>query len=310
MLFLTCGPQSPAAQPKVQHQGIRGRDYYVYVPSSLQPGPAPVFMILHGHAPGQVLDGELTIKLYGLIAKAEANGFILVAPSATPCPAGQMAGSLFWNSGMGKTCPESKADDVSFLKEVVTDLPRKFKVQIDPKRVFIAGHSGGAMMAYRMACEAFEVVAAVAAVEGAYPPGKACEMPNPVSVIAFHGTGDTSLPYIKGQSITECLVNNTDPYYCYRGNTAGQTIDILATANKCDPMATSLRTSPAQQSTLTTSNLKVPSRTTLTYTKCRSRSEVQFHKLQNGEGNNFGAHFYWPQEHTDLIWEFFAGHPR
>jgi polyhydroxybutyrate depolymerase len=55
-------------------------------------------------------------------------------------------------------------DDVAFLDALLDDLAGAYRV--DPRRVFATGMSNGAMMAYRLASELSERIAAVAPVAG------------------------------------------------------------------------------------------------------------------------------------------------
>jgi polyhydroxybutyrate depolymerase len=69
---------------------------------------------------------------------------------------------------------------------------------IDAKRIYSTGNSNGAMMSLRLACEAPQVFAAVAANAGslATPLAPACTLASvpPVSVLLMHGTADTFSP--------------------------------------------------------------------------------------------------------------------
>jgi len=284
--------------------GTSNRRYFYYLPPNFNASrKTPVLMILHGSG----VNGAATLRLYGLIAKANKEGFILVAPDATPCPEGPAEGAAFWNSGAEKTCPLSQADDVGFLRAVVADLSKGLKLTPDPRRLFIAGHSGGANMAYRMACEASDLFAAAGTVAGVYGP-RACPMSQPVSIIAFNTTSDLAVAYSKGPSLTNCLMDQkAAPEVCFRSNSVPQTIDVFMQANQCARVA--------QRQTVvelaTPGNLAPPTRTVLTYTQCRSNVEVQLNRLEMGaESSNAMAHLYWPTTLTDLIWQFFQNHSR
>jgi polyhydroxybutyrate depolymerase len=91
---------------------------------------------------------------------------------------------LRWNAG---SCCGNQYDDVRFVRDLVTKLESDYC--IDPKRVFATGFSNGAMMSYRLACEASDTFAAVAAVAGAVTIDD-CRPERPVPVLAFHGTAD------------------------------------------------------------------------------------------------------------------------
>jgi polyhydroxybutyrate depolymerase len=69
----------------------------------------------------------------------------------------------------GNTCcgPAQRqgVDDVGFAVAVLADVARRTRV--DPRRVYATGHSNGAMMAYRLASERADLIAAIAPVAGA-----------------------------------------------------------------------------------------------------------------------------------------------
>jgi polyhydroxybutyrate depolymerase len=87
------------------------------------------------------------------------------------------------------------ADDVAFISRLIdrltTDLP------IDKSRIFIAGVSGGAFMAYRLACELADRIAGMASVAGAMLVDS-CHPTRPVSILEMHGTDDSNVPYDGG----------------------------------------------------------------------------------------------------------------
>jgi polyhydroxybutyrate depolymerase len=90
----------------------------------------------------------------------------------------------------GNCCGQAAAtgvDDVEFTRRLLDELAAV--VTIDPKRVFATGMSNGGIMAYRLASELSDRIAAIAPVSG--PMGtKTCAPRRPVSVIHFHGTDD------------------------------------------------------------------------------------------------------------------------
>lgn len=95
-----------------------------------------------------------------------------------------------------------KADDVAFLSALIAHL--KETLAVDPKRVYMAGHSSGAMMTYRYAAERGGDLAAIGAVAGSVGSDYGTDGTHsiripapvaPVSVIAFHGKADPTVPY-------------------------------------------------------------------------------------------------------------------
>ncbi len=282
---------------------VRRRYVYYLPPNFIASRKTPVFLILHGTG----IDAASTIRLYGLIEKANETGFLLVAPEASPCPEGVSKGTPYWNSGGEKTCPKSRTNDVGFLRAVLEDLSKGLKFTPDRNRIFIAGHSGGANMAYRMACEASDIVAAVGTVAGVYGP-RACPMREPVSVIAFNATSDLAVAYSTPPTVTNCLMNQrASPELCFRSNSVPQTIDLFMSANQC---TREVRIQEFAEP-VASGRLSPPKQTAMTYTRCRLNAQVQLNRIDSGpESSNPLYHLYWPKSFTDQMWRFFLDHSR
>lgn len=172
------------------HDGIT-REYLVHVPKSYRARPTPMLIALHGG--GGDADFQADDAKYGLIGKSEAAGFIAVFPNGySRMPSGVLA---TWNAG---TCcgaaQRNNVDDVSFIREVIRRMERQ--ATIDRRRVFATGMSNGAMMSWRLACEAPEI-RAIAPVEGTDNTA-ACRPAHPVAAIQFHAADDPNVPFNGG----------------------------------------------------------------------------------------------------------------
>jgi tetratricopeptide (TPR) repeat protein len=122
------------------------RTYYLYVPKSVEPStPVPLVVLLHGSDHVGLSLAEKWDKL------AEKEGFIIVAPDS--------ADSSKW------TVP---ADGPAFLHELVDSIRTRYP--INTKRVYLFGHSGGAVFALLMSLYESEYFAATAIHAGALPP--------------------------------------------------------------------------------------------------------------------------------------------
>ena len=140
------------------HRGMT-RFYLVHVPKSYRGQPMPLLLALHGG--GGNADYQANDSKYRLIAKSEQAGFIAVFPNGYSRLGGKLA---TWNAGA--CCAgavRNQSDDVGFIRTVI----RRVEIQanVDPRRVFATGMSNGAMMSWRLACEAPEI-RAIAPVEG------------------------------------------------------------------------------------------------------------------------------------------------
>src|SRR5262245_59516269 len=131
--------------------GGRTRTFRVHVPPSYT-GRRAVPLVLDLHALGETLG--LQQYLSGFAQKSDEAGFIVVWPQGV---------SASWNGD--ECCGAALAqnlDDVGFLRALVGLLAAVGN--IDHSRVYATGHSNGASMAHRLACEAADVFAAVAPV--------------------------------------------------------------------------------------------------------------------------------------------------
>ncbi len=167
-------------------QGELKRSYKVHIPPSYDgKNPLPVVLVLHGAA----MNGPIMEWFCGLSKKADEAGFIAVYPNGTG-PGGTL---LTWNAGAfpGALNPQ-RADDVAFIRNVLDDLA--VAARVDRKRVYAAGISNGAMMAYRLAAEMPERIAAIAAVAGVMCLDKP-EPKRPMPILHFHGTRDALVPF-------------------------------------------------------------------------------------------------------------------
>ncbi len=187
---LAAGPQlSPLrAGDYTRHTtvGELQRTYHVHVPPGYDPRkPAPVVLVLHG----ALMNGPIMEWFCGVSKKADEAGFIAVYPDGTG-----PGGSLFtWNAGVfpGKLNPK-RADDVAFIGKLLDELP--YLLRVDRKRVYVAGMSNGAMMAYRLAVEMPQRFAALCAISGTLALEHA-EPRVPMPILHMHGTKDGLIPF-------------------------------------------------------------------------------------------------------------------
>lgn len=167
------------------------RPVTVHVPSSYDPAtPTPLLILLHGYS----VDGATQNFYFGLAAVAEERGLLYAYPDGT------VDGSMenFWNAT--DACCNlygSSVDDSGYLLGLVDEIVSK--VNVDPKRIYFAGHSNGGFMSYRLACDASDRIAAIVSLAGAsYEDPTDCSAPAPLSVLQIHGTMDETIAYAGG----------------------------------------------------------------------------------------------------------------
>ncbi|MBU6453700.1 MAG: hypothetical protein KGS72_18110 [Cyanobacteria bacterium REEB67] len=203
------------------------RHYSIFLPpvknrqsggtQATEPLKMPVVILLHGALSRPwCVDFDSEMRRY-----AKRQGFIVVYPCGTS--AGK-SGLLFWNAG-GCCGPahEHKVDDVEFIRRLLAEVKASYSV--DERRVYIAGASNGAMLAYRLGVELSDQIAAIGSVDGCMWPIEK-QPASPVSVIEFHGTADKVIPYRGG----------TGKWFFFKVKNVSSTAQTLAywvAANRC-----------------------------------------------------------------------------
>lgn len=125
-------------------------------PQYVADSPTPVVLAFHGGG----ANAHNMVGFSGLNHKADQSGFIAVYPEGT----GRLERMLTFNAG--NCCGQASArnvDDVAFVRHVLDDL--EGVANVDRRRVFATGMSN-AMMAYRLASEMSDRIAAIAPVSG------------------------------------------------------------------------------------------------------------------------------------------------
>jgi polyhydroxybutyrate depolymerase len=216
---------------------------------------------------------------------ADAGRFIVVYPDGF---------RRTWNGGY--CCgPAQKrnVDDVGFLVALVDSLSSRYR--IDPARVFALGHSNGGIMAYRLACERPDKLAAIGVVAGSMG-GVTCRPSRPVSIIHIHGDADRNHPIDGG--VGSRSVSRT------RFNSAMSTLEQWVGFDHC--VAT-----PQVNDTATI--------LTRTWSGCGDGTEIVFHTIKGGSHAWPGGTRVLPRiigppstaiDASSAIWEFFATHGR
>ncbi len=179
-------PDEPRIWPPAPDALGGDRPAAVHVPASYNPDQTwPLVVLLHGRS----ASGFLQDIFFGLSGLVDEKGFLLVLPDGTPDDNNLPC----WNA-TGTCClaDGSDVDDVGYLLSLVDEASTYFNV--DQRRIYFMGHSNGGFMAYRMACEAGDRIAAIMVLAGADFTGQAtCTRQHHVGVLHVHGTADKSI---------------------------------------------------------------------------------------------------------------------
>jgi polyhydroxybutyrate depolymerase len=147
------------------------RSYRLHVPEGVR-DPAALVIAFHGlHGNAAQIE-----KSSGFSALADREKFIVVYPDGI---------DEKWRFA-GRTDA-----DVKFTLAIIEAVAAKARV--DRRRIYANGISNGAMMSWRLACDAPDVFAAFGFVSGAYL--EVCNPPPRAPLIIFHGTEDKILAY-------------------------------------------------------------------------------------------------------------------
>lgn len=176
-----------------QHSlSVEGQDrrFLSYRPINLGEKTALIF-VLHGSRGSGDQVRRSTAYEFDLLA--DQHGFIVVYPDGY---------ENHWNDCRAMADYAANQEDIAdpaFFVQMV-----QFFIEhegIDPGQVFVAGHSNGGQMAYRLALEMPELVTAIAAISAGLPADTALDCKKsgtPISVAILNGTVDPINPYEGG----------------------------------------------------------------------------------------------------------------
>ncbi|SMC44495.1 alpha/beta hydrolase family esterase [Pedobacter africanus] len=174
----------------------RNRTYLLNLPPDYykNENTVPLVIALHG-AGGSAAQFE---QHYNFTEQTNRSGFAVVYPEGV-----RSDGVLklrTWNAG---TCChyayEQNVDDVMYISKLINHLVSTYK--INSKKVYVTGMSNGGMMAYRLAAEIPDKIAAVAPVSASMVLPGPIHPSRPVPIMHIHSIKDTIVPYAGGVGI-------------------------------------------------------------------------------------------------------------
>lgn len=267
------------------------RTYSIHLPTGFNKQTAvPLVIALHGGGGNP----EQFAKDTQFNQKSDKEGFIVVYPRGT--------GTLpTWDAI--HCCGEAfndQVDDVKFISMLIDELISTQKV--DPKRVYVTGHSNGGMMSYRLGAELSDKIAAITVSAGTIG-GKAHlrsvqvqipEPTQPISVLAFHGKLDEHVRYDGGVTTKGLVIGRYDL-------SVADSIAFWVQADHCT----------AAPTTKTTGQITLKD-----YKGCDQKTEVTLYTIADqghawpGGINGIVDKPTMDISATDISWEFFKAHQK
>lgn len=236
---------TPGCSPGLHTGYVDGRSYDVYIPQAAA-STAPTIVSFHGRL--QRARSQIDI----LRSLADERSAILIAPQARG----------------GKW--DFRGSDTRFTNAILDNLTCD-----DPQRTYASGMSMGSAMTFLQACSSPRRFAAFAGASfEIYMPK--CADPDPVPLLAFHGTADRVVPFMGGFT--------------------------ASTASAPPAQATMRKWARRDGCQRYVREVYVPGVTKRTWDQCDGGVQVQFYTLHGGSHR-------WPTgrvDAADLMWEFFS----
>lgn len=187
-------PTSGARAAKLSHETLESggaeRTYVLYVPPKLDLStPVPLLLALHGSG----RDGKVAVQPWTFLARRE--GFLVAGPESEV--------SDLW---------AAPGDGPQFLLDVVKELEAKF--DIDPRRIYLFGHSAGGHFALQMGLLEARRFAAVAVHAGAVRDGDFWlyeRARRKIPILLIGGTEDRVVPILSVRRTHQQLADHGFP---------------------------------------------------------------------------------------------------
>ena len=249
--------------------GSYTRSFIVHTPPNYDPnnGPLPLLFVLHGYT------GEApVIRNYsGFDSIADEENFIVVYVQGVT----DVTNTTGWNVNVVSTFND--VDDVGLFAALIKHFKGNYNIAND--KIFSTGMSLGGFMSYRLACELDEINS-IGSVTGSMAVYYNCVPPNQKSIIHFHGTSDTVVPY--NGNAWSYNVENAHSFWANYNNCQNQSEVTVPDFNGDGVYSTQL----------------------ISY-NCDGSREVILYTMQNEGHTWFKKEWGHDIDTSRLIWEFF-----
>ncbi len=172
---------------------LQNRAYDLIPPTSIDATkPAPLLILIHGFtdvgsSPWEEMDTYMKVS-----PETDKRGMLLARVHGNTDPVLQ---KYYWNA-TDSCCDFENANpnDVGYILAVIEDVKKSYAV--DPKQIYVLGHSNGGFMANRLACDKADVFAGIVSLAGeTYKDQKRCAASAPIAFLQVQGDADDTVPY-------------------------------------------------------------------------------------------------------------------
>ena len=183
--------------------------------------PLPLVVALHGYSSS----GSFNAWWMSLYDSVHENEHLLLTPDGSM----NIVGMRYWNA-TDACCNlfNTEMDDVSFLEGLISQAVQNYGA--DPDGVVLIGHSNGAFMSHRMACDRGSIIESIVSLNGATWDDFSNNCPDTgrPNILHVHGTVDSVIQYGGGS-----MFGGTYP-------SAPQSTSFWADRSGCDATWTNL----------------------------------------------------------------------
>ncbi|MEN2436741.1 PHB depolymerase family esterase [Weeksellaceae bacterium A-14] len=189
-------PKTYRFEKMVTVDGLQ-RTYIVQLPSDYYENTTEKPLVIGLHGAGG--SGSQFETNYDFSQKAEQADFIAVYPDGVKKNDGVLK-IRTWNAGgCCDYAMNNNIDDVKFIRTIIDDLIANYKV--NAKKIYVVGMSNGGMMAYRLAAEMPDKIAAVGIVSATMFCEKNPNQVGEVPILHIHSLLDIKVPFNGGIGI-------------------------------------------------------------------------------------------------------------
>jgi polyhydroxybutyrate depolymerase len=183
----TSGVASARPEPAARQLPLQAE---LHLPALPAGQAAPLLVMLHGLGSS----AEQIEASSDWLSFAEQRGIAWLAPNGPL----DRHGRRFWDAG--PSCCNFDHLDVDHVSALADLIERaRSHAGVDRERVFVGGHSNGAFMAHRLACERPDLVRGIVGIAGSAPLDRAaCRTPSTLRVLQIQGDADPIVTFAGG----------------------------------------------------------------------------------------------------------------